>query len=358
MREYLNLWNLFFNKGLPTYIVFHITSICNARCKMCFNWRNMNKNKQKEELTLEEIDKFSKSLKNLIYVSLGGGEPFLRKDISDIVGIFYKNNNTRIFQMATNCLQPEKTKKQVEQKLKKYKKTIVKVTLSLDGIGKDHDSTRGVKGNFEKFKETYILLNELRKRYKNLEILVNTVYSKYTKNKVRDIYEWVKNNMNVDLHSFTYVRGDTKETDARDVSIKDYEKFIEYVESEYRKKNFRSGRFKKIFPVLSMLTRRHVLKELKGQKRTFKCLAGKRLLHIDPFGNVFACEYLPNEKLGNLRDYNYDVKKILKLKKTKKVLNMIKNKKCSCTWECAIKQSVVYDWKTWPTILRKILKLK
>jgi len=358
IKKYLNLGNLFLNRGLPTYLVFHVTSACNSKCKMCFNWKNLNKNKQQKELSLKEINKFSKTLKNLIYVSLGGGEPFLRNDLSDIVDIFYRNNNTNIFQIATNCLQPKQIKKQTEQMLRKYKKAIIKITLSLDGIEKHHDNIRGVKGNFEKFKETYKLLSELRKKYRNLEILVNTVYSKYTNNKVKEIYEWVKKNMDVDLHSFTYVRGETKEIDAKDVFVKDYEKFIKYVDKEYRGKHFRSGVFKKIFPVLSILTRRYVLKELKNQKRIFKCFAGKRLLHIDSFGNSFACEYLPNKTLGNLRDYNYDVKKILKLNNTKQILNIIKHKKCSCTWECAIKQSIVYDWKNWPIILKELIKLK
>ena len=111
LKDYLNLTNLFFNKGLPNYIVFHVTSVCNAKCKMCFNWKNLNNNK-KNELTLEEIDKLSKSLNGLIYVSLGGGEPFLRKDINDIAYIFYKNNNARIFQIATNCLQPRQIAEQ------------------------------------------------------------------------------------------------------------------------------------------------------------------------------------------------------------------------------------------------------
>lgn len=356
-KEYFDLWNLFFNKGLPTYIVYHVTSLCNSRCKMCFNWKNINKKKLKDELNLKEIDKFSKSLNQLVYVSLGGGEPFLRKDISDIVYIFYKNNHTRIFQIATNCLHPKQIVEQCEKILIGCKKIVLKITLSLDGIGKDHDKIRGVAGNFKKFIQTYNLLYELRREYKNLEILINTVYSKYTEKKARQIYEWVKKNMDVDMHGFTYVRGETKEKDAKQVSVNNYEKLIRYIESDYHGRKFRSGRFKKIFPVLSMLTRRHVLRELRGRKRIFRCLAGKRLLHVDPVGDVFACEYLP-VKLENLKDYNYDVKRILKLKKTKDVLKMINNKKCSCTWECAIKQSIVYDWRMWPTVLKEILRLK
>ena len=123
----------------------------------------MNKKKQKDELSLDEINRLSRSFNKLIYVSLGGGEPFLRKDISQIAYIFYKNNDARIFQIATNCLQPKQIAEQCELILRKCKRSILKITLSLDGIKKDHDSVRGVKGNFEKFIKTYNLLTKLRK---------------------------------------------------------------------------------------------------------------------------------------------------------------------------------------------------
>ena len=47
---------------------------------------------------------------------------------------------------------------------------------------------------------------------------------------------------------------------------------------------------------------------------------------IDSFGNVFPCEML-DKKLGNLRDYDYDLKKILILDSTKEVLKYIKDRK-------------------------------
>ncbi|MFH1384197.1 MAG: radical SAM protein [Candidatus Omnitrophota bacterium] len=357
-KKYLDLIKFFFNKGMPTYLVFHVTSMCDSKCRMCFNWKNLNRMAQQDELTLDEIEKTSKSFNKLFYVSIGGGEPFMRRDISDIVYVFYKNNNTRMFQIATNCLQSLHTAEQVELILKKCKGAILKITLSLDGIGEDHDYVRGVKGNFEKFLKTYELLNALKTKYEHLEIQVTTVYSKYTEEKAQDIYEWVKKNLNVDIHNFSYVRGETKEENAKDVSVKKYEKLIEYIEDEYRKRNFKRGLFKKLFTVFSMLTRRHVIRELKGRSRQFRCLGGRRLLQLGAYGEVFPCEYLPEKQLGNLRDYDYDITKILKSEKTKAALKFISDKKCSCTWECAIKQDIVYDCRTWPIVVREMLRLR
>lgn len=357
INDYLKLGRiLFLNKGLPNYLVFHITSFCNARCKMCFAWKNLNL--PGEQLSLGEIDKISKSLNRLAYVSLGGGEPFLRKDISDIAYIFYKNNEARIFQIATNSLQPEQTYQQCKKILEQCPGAVLKITLSLDGLYQDHDEIRGVSGIFEKVLENYNLLNDLRKEHPNFEIQINTVYSSFTVGKEKKIYDWVKNNLNVDMHGFTYVRGNPKDPLAKNVSIDAYASLIKYIEEDYRQKGFRSGVFKKIFPVLSLFTRRHLLRELRGQERLFKCPAGKKLLHLNSFGEIFPCEYLPGMSLGNVRDFDYDVKKILATKKAKNTNQFIKDKKCSCTWECAIKQSIVYDWKKWPSLLKEILKLK
>ena len=122
------------------------------------------------------------------------------------------------------------------------------------------------------------------------------------------------------------------------------------------RKSFRNkSAFKNIFPALSVLARKQVLKEVQNDgKRDFECFAGRSVLHIDAFGTVFACEYLPGKPLGKLRDYNYDIKAILKNAATKETMKHIKDKKCACTWECAIKSSMLYNVKKYPEIAREI----
>ena len=60
---------------------------------MCFYWDSMQK--KTTQLSLNEIEKLSKSLPNLLQLTLTGGEPSLRKDLSEIPKIFAKY---RIFQ--------------------------------------------------------------------------------------------------------------------------------------------------------------------------------------------------------------------------------------------------------------------
>ena len=85
------LKNVLFKKIEPVSIVHFLTNRCNARCSFCFIDFD-DPNTFKNELTLNEIDKLTKSLgKSLLNVNLTGGEPFARKDITEIGEIYLKN---------------------------------------------------------------------------------------------------------------------------------------------------------------------------------------------------------------------------------------------------------------------------
>ena len=77
----------------PSYMVLFVTAVCNARCGFCFYWEEIESAKAKLELTLEDYEKISFNLNHLYYLSIGGGEPFMRPDLPEIVAYFYKNSN-------------------------------------------------------------------------------------------------------------------------------------------------------------------------------------------------------------------------------------------------------------------------
>ena len=61
-----------------------VTSVCNARCAHCFYPINAGKN----ELTLEEIEKLTRTLPPIRLLLIGGGEPFLRRDLPEIIRLY------------------------------------------------------------------------------------------------------------------------------------------------------------------------------------------------------------------------------------------------------------------------------
>ena len=76
-------------KKSPYYIQFYINGRCNLKCKQC---NIVETNSKLKELTLLEVEEVAKNISKIGggIVLLTGGEPFMKKDLPDIVGIFSK----------------------------------------------------------------------------------------------------------------------------------------------------------------------------------------------------------------------------------------------------------------------------
>ena len=96
---------------LPSYFIFFPTSRCNLSCSHCFYHDSLNK--RFNELTLEEIDSFTKTMDPLLTLALTGGEPYLRHDLDQIARIFYHNTRVPILNIPSNGWYLEKMDRQI-----------------------------------------------------------------------------------------------------------------------------------------------------------------------------------------------------------------------------------------------------
>lgn len=339
-----NLIRLFFNK--PNYLIFHVTSKCNSKCKTCFNWSILNK---KEDLSLDEIKSVSNGVGKIRYLTLGGGEPFLRGDLLKICKLFYENNNTKIFSIVTNALLPQKVYNTTKRILQNCPRATIKLCLSLDGLYKDHDSIRGIKGNFDKFLKTFHLIKNLKK-YRNFLITVSTTFCGFNQNKIKNIYEFVEK-LDVDIYNINLVRGNPYNPNSKNINIKRYREITNYLEKRYKNK-FKNLQ-NKILYLLPFLSRRLISGLLGGQKRLFNCYALEKFLVLDSIGNIYPCECL-DKMIGNIKQYDYNIRVLLSSNRAKEIKKFIKRKKCFCTWECAIQSSFIYDIKKYPKLFKEI----
>ena len=71
----------------PVYAHYGVTHRCNMRCRMCDVWKTGD---AETELQLPQIERLAANLKKagVRSVALGGGEPFVRKDLEGIVRAF------------------------------------------------------------------------------------------------------------------------------------------------------------------------------------------------------------------------------------------------------------------------------
>lgn len=72
---------------MPVYAHYGVTHRCNLQCRMCGLWKIGDRG---AELTLPQIRQVARNLRRLgtTAISLGGGEPFLRPDLPEILQAF------------------------------------------------------------------------------------------------------------------------------------------------------------------------------------------------------------------------------------------------------------------------------
>ena len=96
--------------------------------------------------------------------------------------------------------------------------------------------------------------------------------------------------------------------------------------------------------MISFLEKRYLKKigkYLESSKSPLKCKALVSSCFISPNGDVYPCTIF-NKKLGNLKDVNYDLKKIWKSKRTSHVRNLIKQNNCNGCWTpCEAYQTIL-----------------
>ena len=124
----------------PKEAVIAVTYRCNARCSMCNIWANP----ERDEILPEEYLKLPASLKT---INVTGGEPFLRKDIVEVVRsidsivprsrIVFSTNGLRTDLIVPSLL-----------KIREFHRRLG-VGISIDGTKDTHDRIRGVPGIFD-----------------------------------------------------------------------------------------------------------------------------------------------------------------------------------------------------------------
>ena len=131
-----------------------------------------------------------------------------------------------------------------------------------------------------------------------------------------DTVSYLHNNFNFDNLSVTYARGKIPDEKLKSKSKDKYIEINNFLESINRKKENR--RFSSLIRGINALSRDHIIKVGFEDEFVSQCVASKKIAVVSEEGDVYPCEIL-SDKIGNLRDYNYNIKEILKSKKTQKL---------------------------------------
>lgn len=304
-----------FPKLMPIVLNLNITEGCNSRCKTCNIW----KIKPKNELTLIEYKKIFESLGSLFWVTVAGGEPFLRKDMKDIVVSLYKKTNPRFLTIPTNAILTEKIIRDTKYIIKRCPDLELVINLSLDGVGNLHDKIRGVKGNFQKVLETYYALKEINS--KKLTIGINTVISKHNINHMKELYDFVTKNLKPDSYVCEVAENRARLHNLGLDLTPHYKEILKFFVRKLKKG-------KNGVPELIKNLRINFYKHLIDEE-ALDCYAGYASANIQSKGDVWICDHKKN-RIGNLRRTNYDFKKIWFSEKADEERSKVKKCKHKC----------------------------
>ncbi len=313
----------------PFNLTLSVTGKCNSKCKTCNIW----KRNVKDELDLGGWRRVLKSVgKSPVWITISGGEPFMREDLVQIVKIISYYNNPSIITIATNGILSDKILHDVEKILSFYDGRLI-VNLSIDGIKEKHDYIRGVRC-FDKVLETFRRLKKLGR----VNVGVHTVISRYNAREVKKIYQFFKK-MTPDSYicEIAEKRKELGNTGMRiEPSNDEYFRIIDFL---LKKKN-KAGGVSRITQFLRNRYYNLTKKVLMEKRAVIPCYAGIASAHINFNGELWAC-CMRCESLGNLNEKSF--RSVWKSENARKIRAEIKKRGCYCTLANASYSNIICD---------------
>ena len=354
------LTNAYITKKNPLSLVHFITNRCNARCKHCFIDFD-NPESFKDELSTEEIVKLTKQLGDcLINVNITGGEPFLRKDIYEIVEAYFNNTTTLSVFFTSHGMFTARIKAFLDKFMDSGMDRKVIFSFSVDGIGEEHNEIRRLKGLYDRTLSSYRMVQD----YNTPKIVAKMGITVTDKNydKVQNLYRYLRDEVGIKGVTATIMReqGVVKhiEPEIKSLILQGYSDLIDTIHQDMV--TGRMEGYKKDFHGRMINAKNMIVNKI--QKETYldphyisHCPAGALFGVIGSKGEVYPCEIL-DKQLGNLRDYDMDFMTLWRDKKTQDVKKFIKETHCNCSYECAWTINAISNKKYIPRILYNVAR--
>lgn len=334
----LNRWFGYKNFN-PITLTYSVTAACQSRCKTCQIGQMFcnDPSRPEKDLKLDEIEKIFKTMKPVYFFNMSGGEPFMRKDLPQIVALACKYLKPRVIHTPTNAIMSKTIIANTEKIIKiirRYDPTVpFTVKPSIDGVGKLHDEIRGVKGNFDKLLETIEGLKKLEEKYDNFHLELGTVISNFNIDHLDEIEDFV-HSLGVESYRNEVAECRTEFFNLDDPITPPADVYQKLIKDFARKVEENIGKKKSLAKTTEAM--RVVYYDLAGKilethTQVIPCYAGVSNVHINYDGGVWPCCVLGyDQEMGNLRDFNYDFQKLWYSSKAKQVRKYIKEKNCAC----------------------------
>lgn len=274
----------------PLYIGFSVGTLCNFKCQHCDLWRV--KTEPRKYLKTNQVKRLLRQLRDWLgpfRLVLTGAEPFLRKDILEIIAFASKNDIYTVLTTNGWLVDEELAKRIVTSGLDVF-------NASLDGAKPlTHDTLRGKKGAYQRAIRALRLVKKVRRKKKTPVIYINTVIMEPNVEELIDLVKLTKKE-GIDGVRFQALESKQLFGDAK------------YDPAWFKSNPLWPKSSKKLVKILDKLAQlkkqgypiKNTLKELEDLKAYYKnpieiakkykfCFTGVRNFAIDEYGDVKLC---------------------------------------------------------------------
>ena len=327
----------------PPFVTLYVTTRCDERCIHCFYWDELNP-KPNVDFTLAEFERTLGSMGEIFNLFIGGGEPFLRADLAEIVLAAHRMNGVANVYGPTNGQHTERVVRTLSQVLPRATGLRFHLNLSVDHVDEDeHDRIRGRQGAYRRLLKTADAVKSLRQTHPNLILHTLTTVMRDNQSEILRIHEELKRRFEPDGTSYNYCRGNPLDPAQTEVDPQIYRELADRVQQDRRAGQIREGAFGALNHSLDEQVRSSVEKTVTEGRAQFSCVAGRLACVIYSNGDVTECE-TKNSPVGNLRDADYNFPSLW-FSDTAKGIAVDAADGCHCTHECGHYASTIYSAK-------------
>jgi MoaA/NifB/PqqE/SkfB family radical SAM enzyme len=308
-------------------------------------------------MTFEEIRRISDTAPEFDKLWIAGGEPFLRKDLAEIIEMFHRRNGVKAINLPTNGLLPDRVERIVGRLLDSCPRMTIHLNFSLDGLGKTHDEVRRVPGNFEKTVSAMERIERAYGGHPRLHRNVATVVTPLAYEGLYDLGAYLFQKFNLATHYFETVRGEPRDPELEPLDRARLEALHERLMPLYEGMadrlfgEMRPGvrQFAKLYFVGMIRFLYGIqLQNLEGPRDWgMSCTAGQTTFVIDHDGGFRACEMRP--RIGHMRDFDFDLGAALRSTRMRDEIETIgggARANCWCTHTCWMLASLKFSPRT------------
>ncbi|HBG04820.1 MAG: hypothetical protein A2075_11525 [Geobacteraceae bacterium GWC2_58_44] len=257
-----------------------VTYRCNCKCLMCDTWKHPSP--KGGEILPRHLEK----LPRLTRLNITGGEPFIREDLDEILGVVKKKAKRVV--ISSNGLLTSR----ILDVMGRHRD--VGIRLSFDGVGETHDAIRGVRGSHDRALETLRGLKSLGIRDLGIAVTI----SDRNAGELVPLFALARREgvelATAILHNAYYFHKEDNEIRDKALVGEGIEGLIRaYLASSSPKDWFRA------------YFTRGIVEHMHGRQRPLKCTMACDSFFVDPYGLLRPCNVM-DFPFGNLGEAGFD----------------------------------------------------